>query len=267
MVFVLNNNNEEIIAVGKGLGFGKIPYEIKDESLIERIYVNLNHNDAIKTFGQLPLEDIILTEMVIEEGKKILEKSINENILLTLSDHISFMLERYNEGLDIKSPLEWQIKHLYPKEMEAGKRAVEIINKKKNIFLPESEATHIALHFINSQMITNSMSDTSKLTDIMGDIINIIKYFYKHDFDENSMNFSRFINHLQYFILRHMQGINIDDGNKDLYLEMKKRYENEVRCIDKIDDFLYKNFKWTCNEDEKLYLVLHLQRLITRENK
>lgn len=267
VVFVLNNKNEEIIAVGKGLGFGKIPYELKDESLIERIYVNLNHNDAIKTFGQLPLQNIILTEEVIEQGKKILDKNINENILLTLSDHISFMLERYNEGLDIKSPLEWQIKHLYPKEMKAGKSAVEIINKKKNISLPESEAAHIALHFINSQMITNSISDTSKLTDIMGDIINIIKYFYKCDFDENSMNFSRFINHIQYFILRHMQRIKINDGNKELYLEMKKRYENEVRCINRIEDFLYKNFKWTCNEDEKLYLILHLQRLITRENK
>ncbi len=68
VVFVLNNNNEEIIAVGKGLGFGKIPYELKDESLIERIYVNLNHNDAIKTFGHLPLQDIILTEEVNKEG-------------------------------------------------------------------------------------------------------------------------------------------------------------------------------------------------------
>lgn len=267
VVFVLNNNNEEIIAVGKGLGFGKIPYELKDESLIERIYVNLNHNDAIKTFGQLPLQDIILTEEVIKEGKKILDKNINENILLTLSDHISFMLDRYNEGLDIKSPLEWQIKHLYPKEIQVGKYAVEIINKKKNISLPESEAAHIALHFINSQMITNSISDTSKLTDIMGDIISIIKYFYKCEFDENSLNFSRFINHLQYFILRHMQGIKINDGNQELYLEMKKRYENEVRCINRIEEFLYKNFNWTCNEDEKLYLVLHLQRLITRENK
>ena len=40
----LDNNNHELIAFGKGIGFPKIPYELDDLNKIDRTYYGINHN-------------------------------------------------------------------------------------------------------------------------------------------------------------------------------------------------------------------------------
>lgn len=266
VVLALNKHNEEIIVVGKGLGFQKTPYELKDESLIEKIYVIPNNTRASDILDSIPTEIIAVTEKIINYGNKVLNKESNSTIFLSLCDHINFAVQRNKDEMEIKSPLYWEIKHLYPDEYKVGLKAVNIINKELKIEVSIEEASFIALHFINSQIGAKDMGETTKITSITGEILNIVKYHFKINFNEESFNFTRFVTHIRYFILRQLNKEKLENDNEFMYDLMKKRYIEEYKCVKKIENYLYKNYNWTCSADEKLYLMMHIQRVKLREN-
>lgn len=267
VVLAVNEKNEQVFVVGKGLGFQKTPFEITDENIIEKIYVAPKNIKMFDILNDIPIEDICLAEDIIQEGKKILGKELNSNLLLTLSDHISFALQRSKNGTQIKSPLEWEVKNLYPEETKVGQKALEIVKNKAGVNLPQSEVTFIALHFVNAQTSSGDMSETTKITTIIGEILSIIKYHYKMEFDENSLNFTRFVTHIRYFIKRQMSSKSLQNENEEIYQMVKSKYTEEIKCVEKIEKFLETNYSWTCSNDEKLYLVLHIQRLTSKSDK
>lgn len=266
VVLALNKNNEEIIVVGKGFGFKKMPYEIDDESVIEKIYVIPKTTRATDILESIPTEIIEVTERIIDYGSKALNKDLNSSIFLTLCDHINFAVERSKDGIEIKSPLYWEIKHLYLDEYNVGIESVNIINKELKIEMSIEEAPFIALHFINAQIGSRDMEETTKLTSITGEILNIVKYHFKINFDEESFNFTRFVTHIRYFILRQLNKEKLEDNNEFMYDLMKKKCIEEYRCVKKIEEHLYNSYNWICSVDEKLYLMIHIQRVRTREN-
>ncbi|AGF58684.1 beta-glucoside operon transcriptional antiterminator [Clostridium saccharoperbutylacetonicum] len=265
VVLALNKDNEEIIVVGKGLGFQKIPYEITDETVIEKIYVIPKNTRASEILDSMPTEIIAVTEKVISCGIKVLKKELNSIIFLTLCDHINFAIQRSKEGMEIKSPLYWEIKHLYSNEYKVGLEAVNIINDELKMKMSTEEAPFIALHFINAQMDTKDIAETTKVTSITGELLNIVKYYFKIEFNEESFNFTRFVTHIRYFILRQINKENLEDDNEFMYEIMKKKYNEEYKCVKKIEEYLYKNYNWYCSADEKLYLMMHIQRVKSRE--
>ncbi|MBC5629424.1 PRD domain-containing protein [Clostridium sp. NSJ-6] len=267
IALAINAKDEEVIVIGKGIGFPKTPYELRDESIIEKIFVTQSNNDYLEMFKDIPLEDIYLTQEIIKYGEEYLGKKLNTNILLTLSDHISYAIQRFNQGVEVKSPLEWEIKHLYPDEFKIGVKAIEIIRNERGIRLTEPESVFIALHFINAQIGDNKIDQTAKITEIIGDILGIVKYHFRIELDESSINFTRFVKHLQYFIYRQLNKSSLEGENENLYKIVEKQYTNENECVHKIEEFLKSNYGWNCSIDEKLYLVLHIQRVTSRVTK
>ncbi|MNW67434.1 transcriptional antiterminator BglG [compost metagenome] len=65
--------------------------------------------------------------------------------------------------------------------------------------------------------------------------------------------------------MRQMSGKSLKDENESLYTMVKEKFPKELACVEKIADFLKTNYGWTCSDDEKLYLILHIQRLTTNE--
>lgn len=261
VALAINNNNEEVIVVGKGIGFTKTPYELKDESILEKIYISSKNNVGFDVLNNIPSEVISYTQKIIDAGEKRLKKEFTSTIFFTLADHINFSVERFKEGIILQSPLQWEIKHLYPNEYKIGLEAVNILKKETRMEIPDIEATSIALHFINAQTGRNEMSETTKITSIIGQILNIIKYYYKMDFDEESFEFTRFVTHIRYFILRQVNGATFSNDNEDVYSIIKLKYENELICVKKIEKYLLENYNWICSNDEKLYLIMHIQRI------
>ena len=102
IALAINAKDEEVIVIGKGIGFPKTPYELRDESIIEKIFVTQSNNDYLEMFKDIPLEDIYLTQEIIKYGEEYLGKKLNTNILLTLSDHISYAIQRFNQGVESK---------------------------------------------------------------------------------------------------------------------------------------------------------------------
>lgn len=266
VVLALNERGEEIIVTGKGLGFRKMPYILEDISLIEKKYIVPKNTKASEILESIPNEVIKVTEKVIRSGYKELNMEFNADILLTLSDHINFAIQRSKEGVEIRSPLQWEIKHIYPKEYKIGFNSIEIIENNLGIKLDKNEAAFIALHFINAQIGNHDMTETTKITTIMGEILSLIKYKFKIEFNEDSFEFTRFATHIRYFIIRQVNNKPLDNDNNDMFDLMKDKLTEELDCVEIIEKHLNKNYGWKCTNDEKLYLMLHIQRIRKEKN-
>lgn len=266
VVLALNDKEEEIIVTGKGLGFRKMPYILEDLSLIEKKYIIPQNTKASEILESIPNEVIKVTEKVIRNGYKELNMEFNADILLTLSDHINFAIQRSKEGVEMRSPLQWEIKHLYPKEYEIGFHSLDIIENDLGVKLDKNEAAFIALHFINAQIGKHDMTETTKITTIMGEILSLIKYKFKIEFNEDSFEFTRFVTHIRYFIIRQVNNKPLDNDNNDMFTLMKDKLTEELECVEIIEKHLNKNYGWKCTNDEKLYLMLHIQRIRKEKN-
>ena len=265
VVLVRNDLGQELVIMGKGIGFNKYPKDLIEKDKIEKqfIFNDKSISEFDKLVGRIPLSDIEMASEIIQKGKEELKYQINDNILITLSDHISNMIKRIDEGLFFRNPLHWEIKQIYPEEYKFSKKAVEMIREKTKREIPDTEAAFITLHFANTHLETKNMEETILLTKIIDSILDIIKYNYGVEIDESSYDYTRFISHLRCFIKRLLSGNSIE--NDTTLLDVAKlKYPNDYNCAVKIKKFLESTYKWDIWEDELLYLTLHLNRLTSK---
>lgn len=272
---VINNNlvrsydekGREALIMGCGLGFKKKPGDEIDESLVEKVYVSASHERSDKLAAileNIPYENIQVTNEIISYARQSLGKKLDDNIYITLTDHISYAVERAKQGILLKNALLWEIKRFYNHEYLIGKEAAVIIEKKLGIKLPEDEAGFIALHLVNAQMDSADMGETTQMTKMIHQIINIVKYHFHMDLDEYSVHYERFITHLKFFAQRVFLGNELDDGENGFLDTIREMYQNEYRCAGKVKDYVYKEFGKTLTEDEMIYLTIHMKRITTK---
>ena len=178
LIRTFDNNGKEILLMGCGLGFQKKIGDTIDRSKIEKIYAIENKNDSNKLMNllsEIPLEYIQVSNEIISYAKYSLGKRLNDNIYISLTDHISFEIERYKQGLNFKNALLWEIKRFYNHEFLIGKEALTIIKKRLDIMLSEDEVASIALHIVNAQLNSRDMNDTLDITKMIQNILNIVK--------------------------------------------------------------------------------------------
>ncbi|MBO0475363.1 PRD domain-containing protein [Enterococcus ureasiticus] len=270
---VINNNivksldadNHEVLVMGKGIGFKKNVGDVIDDALIQKVYTSnadLNTNKLTQLLSNVRLEHLQVANEIIGFAKVSLGKKLNENIYLTLTDHIDYAIERHNSGLPVRNALLWEIKRFYNHEYLIGKEALTIISNRLDIVLPEDEAGFIALHIVNAELDLSQVSQVSEMTKVIQKIINIVKYHYKTDLDEYTLNYERFITHLKFFVQRLFSGIELDKDKDEGFLFMlKEKYQDEYLCALKIREYIGKEFGRDLQEDEMIYLTIHIRRI------
>lgn len=275
---VFNNNvvlakdlsKSEIVVMGRGIAFKKRVGEEVESNLIEKTFI-LKQKDASEKFKLLlediPSEHISLCYDIIEYAKNMLKIELNDCIYFTLTDHISNALKLHEEGFSRPNPLVWEIKKFYPKEYNIALKALEFIESEIEKKLPEDEAGNIVFHLINAEVNSNynnsnnEVTDMAKQTKMIKDILNIVKYTYKIELDENSLNYERFVTHLRFFFQRIKGKNKIESPGDDFLLkQVKNKYEEAYKCMLKIERYLEKEL----DDDEKLYLTLHIKRVTKR---
>ena len=270
---VLNNNvvvsidpntRKEVILMGSGIAFNKKPGQLIDDKKIEKTFIvddeNLG-NKIKKLINQIPEGIFEITDEIITYAIVELNVELDKQIYISLADHIAFAIKRYKNGIIIKNELLSEIRRIHKAEYNVSLWAVDYINKKVNIELPEDEAGFIALHFVNAgYKETTTKSITS--TKIIKDVLNIIKCHFSLDLDENDLNYDRLLTHLKYFAKRIVNN-NQDNSTDSNFAKMiAKTYQESYECAVKIGDYILKNNNYYVNDEEKVYLTMHIQRVI-----
>ncbi|WP_281627895.1 PRD domain-containing protein, partial [Traorella massiliensis] len=211
----------------------------------------------------IPLEYVKVCDEIINSAKKQLNENLNEKIYLTLIDHISFAIERHNSGIDISSLLKWEIKKIAPKEYAVGLNALDIIEKRLNIRLPNDEAVYIAFHILDSRIREDDF--TVKTIALTRQILEIVKSEFDVQCDENYQPYNRFLIHLQYLARRiFKQDMALrNDNTLMIYEKLKYELPKCYRCVCMIEKKIDDEYDFKLNENEKAYLMIHLHNLIS----
>ena len=182
-----NEEKQELVVMGKGLGFKKKPGDVIDDTKIEKVYLSTQEWNVTKLtqlLSSIPIEHIQVANEIISFAKVSLGKKLSEKLFLTLTDHINYAIERYQNGMEIKNALLWEIKRFYNHEYLIGKEALSIIKNRLAIELPEDEAGFIALHIVNAELDMAQVSQVSEMAKIIQHILNIVKYHFSMELDE-----------------------------------------------------------------------------------
>ena len=264
VVTIKNEDNQESVVMGRGIAFQKKKGDEIDEEKIDKIFVlkNKSINDKLITLvNDIPAEYLEISEEVIKYAEEMLNTKLNENIYLTLTDHISFSINRYNNNLEMKNVMLWDIKRLHKPEFDIGIKALKIIKDKIDISLPEDEAASIAMHILNGEL-NQDMPQIVDIINLINEVLKIVKYHFNIDFDEESINYYRFITHLKFFAQRMVNGKYYEDDDNELFEIIRLKYPKSYECTKKIEGFIKQKFNSQLTKEEKLYLIVHTARVV-----
>jgi beta-glucoside operon transcriptional antiterminator len=117
------------------------------------------------------------------------------------------------------------------------------------------EIGNIALHLINAQ--TKDFNQTKENSRKIKDILTLIRINNKIELDSESLAYDRFITHLRFFFKRMNNRVNKNVENP-LIKEVITRYPESYQTMKLIEEYLNVEL----NQDEQVYLCLHIQKLI-----
>ncbi len=270
IVSALDERGEEIIVMGKGLGFQAKAGNIINADKIEKVF-RLNDESETGKFKDLlkamPLEHIQISVEIIEYAKSVINKRMNPNVYITLTDHIDFAISRMKDGIQFSNPLLLEVKAFYPSEYLIGEYAVGLIRKELGIQLNADEAASIALHLVNAEYNTD-MSSTMQITSTIGEVIDIVEDHIGMKLDEESLHYSRLITHLKFLVQRIFARQLLDDSIEELAYMIQSKYPSEYKCSQKIVEYIRNKYPdYEVSQDEMTYLAVHIRRISAELNK
>lgn len=261
----IDEHDNEIIVMGKGIVFQKKNGEDIDENLINKIFTLQNVEISLKfqeLISDLPIKYMRVSDEIIENAKNKLGKRLSESIYISLTDHIYSAITRFSDGICLKNVLLWDIKRLYPNEFIIGMNALKIIYDNFKINFQEDEAGFIALHFMNAQL-EEDMPTIYNITRMIRDITNIVQYHFNLNIDNDSLSYYRFATHLKFLSQRVINNNFQDDQTDDkMYTIISENYPEISPCLDKISNYVFDKYHTELSYSEKMYLMLHITRLI-----
>ena len=262
-VSATNEKGEIVVLQGLGIGFNQRKGFIVKDSNIERIY-RMENDVEIKKLTELissiPHEVVSYVATLIDDIQQYFENKLRANIYISLTDHISFAIERFKTDQLYNNAILNEIKIFYPKEFKLGLAMVDKINNHFKVSLPIDEAGFIALHIVNAELSIN-MSETVQMTKIINEIMNTIENFYPNKFDQDSFNTSRLITHVKYLA----RGIFTNKLNsikqEDFEIFLKTKYPFESKCVLEIRERLEKIYKKPIDDEELLMLAIQIHKI------
>lgn len=270
---VINNNiisayeksGAEVIVMGRGIGFKKKQGEVVPADQISKIF-RIKSRTLTEQFKELlanmPLERVRISDEIISHAKDHLKLKLNQRIYVTLTDHINFAIERVSQGIEPQNALLWEIKRFYPQEFQLGIYALELIQDRLDILLPEDEAGFIALHFVNAEYGTD-IRDAVKFPDQMQAIVDIVERDLGILLDESSLHYERFMTHIKFLIQRIYRKELLSSEDRELSLLMQRKYPREYQCSVKVAEYIMQATGSRLSEEEIMYLSVHIRRVST----
>jgi beta-glucoside operon transcriptional antiterminator len=270
---IINNNiissfdekGNEIVVMGRGLGFKVKPGQTIDQEKVEKIFRMDNDQEAKQleaVLADIPIENIQLCNEIISYAKTVIKSKLSKNIYITLTDHINYAITRYQEGVHFTNALKWEIKKFYHEEFEAGKKAVELIRERIGIDMTEDEAASIALHFVNAELGIE-ISNTIDVTKLIQNVLKIITYHFQLVINEDTINYERFITHLKFFSQRVVTNNNNTGVDEELYQMVKNQYPAAYACTEKIKAYVEQEYHIELPKEEMVYLTIHIKRIVS----
>ncbi|MCM3762425.1 transcription antiterminator [Alkalihalobacillus oceani] len=270
---VLNNNviiahhpdYNEVILIGKGLGFGKKNGELVAGEQAEKFFVlkEAKEQERYKKLLHYIDEDFIgLMNDVIEHVEERFSIHLHEHIHSALTDHLFYAVKRVKQNMDIKNPFLPETELAYPKEFDVAAEIIARLNQELSISIPPDEIGFVALH-IHSALTKRSIQEVNQHTRLIGEMVQEVENTLQLSIDRKDINYLRLVRHLRHSI----ELINKDqyDDNQDALKDiLQAQYPVCYELASSLLEMMEQSLEKKVPEAEAVYLTLHLQRIARR---
>lgn len=254
----IDSEGRELIAMAKGIGFKKTPYDIDVKDVEKTFYdVDSRYIDMMESANE-KVVNIAIKIKDYSDKKNIITSS---NLIFSLIDHISFSLERQQKGIYFNLPIARDIQHMFNEEMEIGKYGLSLIEKELKILLPKDEAAYIAMNIINSETeVSNKQAKEDATINVIAQMIENQMGF---KINRDSIAYSRFESHMRY-LLKGTRGNEIS-RYKELLETVRDKYREDYNCALSIKEYLEYHSYGVLTDDEVLFISMHINKLRMKE--
>lgn len=261
-VVALNENRQDVILTGSGVGFQRKVGDIVDEKKIEKIYVFQDEQkkrieDSLKS---IPIIYFEITEEIVQKAETVLDTSFSGEIFIAIGDHLAFAVKRRQEGVYLPNIILSETRTLYNNEYQVGQWALRLIAKKTGVMLDEDEAGYIALHLVNFSL-SNKSNNAIKILTLTKEVLELIQKTMKIELQEDSLAYSRISIHLKYLGERIFRNRNnqFEDTTANIR-DMLKEDPRLALCINRIVKLIKNRYDYNLSPDEQTYLCIHLRK-------
>ena len=187
---------------------------------------------------------------------------LNDQLFVTMFDHLVYAIERSQKDIILPNRLLWEVRRFYPQEYAAAQEIRAFLNQRLQIQLPEEEAGNIAFHLVNAQTENPDMGRTLQALRMLKDIYNIVQLSCGQKINENSLHYSRFLTHMQYFIERVLDQKMLGSEDLSVLEPVLEKCPQAASCAQKIADYVQKNLQVEVPHEEIIYLTIHMMRIL-----
>ena len=270
----INNNiavcvdsaGNELIAMGKGIGYGKLPREIALEDVTQTFY-NVSPK-VLSGIEGIPEDVMVFSADLAERARDELSYQLSPNLAFTLADHIAFALKRARDGVYVSMPLAFDVEQSYPDEYRIARQAVRRLRRELRVNLRDAEATGIALNIVNARAdfaTEAELASAQRDEDMLEDITEIVEREFSITVNRSSFAYSRYATHMNYLFGRLHADKSLDGANLELYADVRADYPQVDACVEKICGHLREEWGCGVTDEERLYIFIHVNRLRVKE--
>ncbi|MFT4006278.1 MAG: PRD domain-containing protein [Lacrimispora sp.] len=264
ILMVNNDNGDEAILVGRGIAYGLKKGDVISEERADKKFElkgEAKHRFE-KMLQEISLDYILISEEIIAYIKDNSDKKIADGIYVTLTDHIANTMERIRMGINFDMTMLLNVKSLYRREHRLALHAIEMLREAFGLEIDDSEANFITLHIVNAESESNMMQMYA-ITAILEEISDIVGRHFQINTHDN-FDYDRFITHCRFFIHRVVNNEYLEKSglvNIEIFQIMKEQSPKQCACIGEITGLIEEKYDYAVDDEEKLYLLIHLNKL------
>lgn len=267
---LVDDQGEEKVAIGKGIGFDKKRNDLLFSPDIERLFI-LEPEGQMKLqtlLSQIDEKYLFAAEKIIKHAETVLMEKLNEHLLIVLTDHIAFAAQNIKDGIFLRNKLLPEIEVLYREEFTIAQWAVDYLTETIGIPYTYDQAGYIAIHIHSARSGEQDNHRSIREVTIVSDIIQLIEKELAINLhaEEMALNYSRLVNHLRLLLQRYHNQQYATLDNEIIQL-VKLKYQESYHIAKKVRVLLIKNYQLSTTTEELGYLAIHIERLRLASHK
>lgn len=261
-VLCVDGAGNQVVALGKGVCHTPVGQEL-DLDLVDHTFYDVDPR-YIDLMRDLPADCLRLSAHVADAARSLLPYELSPNIDIALADHISFAIKRLREGLMVQAPLAYDIRQNYPLEYKIAEYALRRVKAELGVELPRSETAGIAMCLINGAYDAAGTAQEPNKDELLENIAVLVEGMMGVTVDREGFGYARFATHVRYLLSRAETGESIATENSGLYPALAEASPETAACADAISTLIRKTYGRSITEEERLYLILHINRICAR---
>ncbi|ADH98918.1 PRD domain-containing protein [Salisediminibacterium selenitireducens] len=211
VVKALNNNvliaktdiDQEVIFIGKGIGFGKKAGHDYQASKSDKVYMLIDQDEQDR-YKALVTEDNEERLLAVHEAIARIESEmairLPDSALFALTQHLALALQRTTDGTDIQNPFLLETKWLYRDSYRLAEQAVHFLMKETGLSLPEAEIGFVTLHIQSALRDSGPEYSNRNLEDVLERCLFYIEEKTGASLDERSGTVRRLISQISQIV-------------------------------------------------------------------